>query len=167
MIQNGLKRVAPTLVGSGLVGLMVCAGVVRASAQPVASLDERIVGAERVIVARAHSIRAEWLENEYGDRLIVSRIQLRVEEILKGADAETVQLDLDGGTLDGLTLRVSDLPMLEPGERAVFFLDASSAGAFAPHLRGQGILRLDDRDVVRGSSLRLDDIRAKARGKGR
>ena len=167
MIENGWQGVARTLRGGGLVGMMVCAGVVLASAQPVASLDERIVGAERVVVARAHSIRAEWLENEYGDRLIVSRIQLQVEETLKGAGAESLRLDLDGGTLDGLTLRVSDLPMLEPGERAVFFLDGASTGAFVPHLRGQGILRLDDQNVVRGSSLRLDDIRAKARGMGR
>ena len=164
---NGWKSVARTLRGSAVVGMMVCAGVVQASAQPIASVDERITGAERVVVARANSIKAEWRENEYGDRLIVSRVQLRVEESLKGAAAETLRLDLDGGTLDGLTLQVSDLPMLEPGERAVFFLDGAAADAFVPHLRGQGILILDDQDFVRGTSLRLDDIRAKARGKGR
>ena len=96
----------------------------------------------------------------------VSRIQLQVEETLKGAGAETLRLDLDGGTIDGLTLRISGLPLLEPGERAVFFLDGTSSGAFVPHLRGQGILRLDDQNVIRGTSLHLNDIRAKARGMG-
>ena len=43
-----------------------------------------------------------------------------VEETLKGAPAKELAMDLDGGSLDGLTLRVSDLQSLEPGDRAVF-----------------------------------------------
>jgi hypothetical protein len=73
-------------------------------------------------------------------------------------------VDLDGGTLDGLTLRVSDLQSLEPGDRAVFFLDDTGGGALLPHLRGQGILELDNTDTVKGSSLHLDQIRGMARG---
>jgi hypothetical protein len=56
-------------------------------------------------------------------------------------------------------LRVSSLPTLTPGERAVFFLDRMSDGTFQPHLRGQGILKLDDQNFVKGTSLSLDEIR--------
>ncbi len=94
--------------------------------------------------------------------VIVSEILLEVEETLKGSPDRLVWLDLEGGTLGGITLRVSDLPEIKVGERGVFFLDRGSAN-FAPHLRGQGILKLDPQNIVTGSSLRLDDIRRMAR----
>ena len=109
---------------------------------------------------------ASWRENTFGDRLIVSRVLLNVEETLKGTPSNSpVWMEMEGGTLDGMTLRVSDLPELQPGERAVFFLDQGENGISTPHLRGQGILKLDNDDVVRGSSLRLDAIRTLARGR--
>jgi hypothetical protein len=55
---------------------------------------------------------------------------------------------------------VSDLPSLDVGERAVFFLDETASGGHRPHLRGLGILKLDDAGRVRGTNLTLDDIRA-------
>jgi hypothetical protein len=111
-----------------------------------------------VVVATPKSVNASWHENAFGDRLIVSRYVLQIHETLKGRPAQVVSLDMDGGTLDGFTLRVSSLPILEQGERAVFFLDSRN-GAYQSHLKGQGILKLDDQDVVRGSSLTLAEIR--------
>ena len=154
-----------TSIGA-LLAVLLTSGV--ASAQHVnASLDERIAGADRVVVATPRSVQARWEQNEHGDRLIVSRFLLEVSETLKGGPVKAMWLDLEGGTLDGLTLRVSSLPMLQPGERAVFFLEAGRGNAFQPHLRGQGILRLDEQDRVRGTSLPLNEIRARARGQGR
>jgi hypothetical protein len=132
-----------------------------------ATLPERLKGAARVVVARAATVRASWHNNQYGDRLIVSRILLQVEETLKGAPGQQIVMDLEGGTLDGYTLHVSSLPSLTAGERAVFFLEDTGSNVFRPHLRGQGILKLDDSDVVRGSSLRLGEIRDMARQTGR
>ena len=130
-----------------------------------ATLSEGVEGAQMVVVARAESVTPYWRENEHGDRLIVSRVLLRVEETLKGTPSNTKWLDLEGGTLDGVTLHVSDLPELRTGERAVFLLKANaSTTVTSPHLRGQGILKLDTSDLVRGSSIRLEDIRAIARG---
>lgn len=104
------------------------------------------------------------MENTYGDRLIVSRVLLDVEETLRGSvTGNALWMDLEGGTVDGITLRVSDLPELKAGERAVFFLDQGVNGVATPHLRGQGILKLGKDNVVSGSSLRLDDIRSLAR----
>jgi hypothetical protein len=129
----------------------------------IATLDERVAGAQRVVVATAREVRAEWRENSYGDRLIVSRVQLDVEETLKGASEPEIWLDVEGGTLDGYTLRVSTLPLVQAGDRAVFFLDRGQGPATVPHLKGQGILFLDESDVVRNSSLRLTEIRNRAR----
>ena len=47
-------------------------------------------------------------------------------------------MDIEGGSLDGFTLRVSDLPALQPGDRAVFFLDETDTPVYQPHLRGKG-----------------------------
>jgi hypothetical protein len=163
MTRGGFLTVWRRAFVSALLGVVTMAGA--AGAQPVpASLDERIAGAARVVVATTRSVEARWEQNAHGDRLIVSRFLLEVSETLKGGSGKAVWLDLDGGTLDGLTLRVSSLPSLQPGERAVFFLEPGTGVAFQPHLRGQGILRLDEQDMVRGTSLPLSEIRARARG---
>jgi hypothetical protein len=143
--------------------LAVCAAasIAFASDSRPVPLAERIQGAEVVVVATPTSVDPSWRENGLGDRLIVSRYVLQVHETLKGRRAQAMSLDLDGGTLDGMTLRVSSSPVLAPGERAVFFLDGGN-GAYHAHLKGQGILKLDDQDVVRGSSLTLGEIRRAA-----
>jgi len=160
---------SPTAV-AGALSLAACviasAGVLAASNGRIATLDERIAGAQKVVVASARSVDAGWRENTYGDRLIVSRVLLDVEETLKGgASNGPIWMELEGGTLDGFTLHVSDLPDLRAGERAVFFLDQGDNGFSLPHLRGQGILKLDKDNLVTGSSLRLDAIRTLARGR--
>ena len=109
--------------------MITSAGALAASNGRIATLDERIAGAQKVVVASARSVDAGWRENTYGDRLIVSRVLLDVEETLKGtASNGPIWMELEGGTLDGVTLRVSDLPDLQPGERAVFFLDQGDNG---------------------------------------
>jgi len=126
-------------------------------------LEERAQGASHIVVATVTSVTPRWAVNEFGDRLIVSRLSLRVEETMKGAAASDVSMDVEGGTLDGLTLRVSNLPALERGKRAVFYLNPAADGVYRPHLAGLGILELDDTGFVRGSNLDLATIRASVR----
>jgi hypothetical protein len=76
-------------------------------------------------------------------------------------------MTFEGGTVDGLSMRVSSLPVLTPGERGVFFLERGKSGELRPHLRGHGILKLDAANRVKGSSLTLDDIRRMAGASGR
>ena len=69
-----------------------------------------------------------------------------------------------------LRLLPPDLPNWErndgKGERAVFFLAPAGGGEFQPHLRGQGILKLDKDDRVADSSLTLAEIRRLAASAG-
>jgi hypothetical protein len=124
-----------------------------------AELAQRIHDASQAVVATVGDVRPYFHRNEYGDELIVSRVSLQVSEVLRGQPPAIVPLDVEGGTLNGLTLEVSDMPTLQPGDRGVFLLDRDSAGRTMPHHRGLGILLLDDNDTVRGSSVRLDDVR--------
>ena len=145
-----------------LLVLLALAGAAAAQEQPV-PLQTRARGAERVVVGRVASVDASWQVNDFGDRLIVSLVRVTVDETLKGQTQQSVDVEVEGGTIGELTLRVSDLTTLRPGERAVFYLTRSRRGTLVPYLRGQGLLKLDGANRVAGSSTTLDQIRVAAR----
>lgn len=135
------------------------------TAVPVA---DRANGAERVVVGRVTSVNATWQVNEFGDRLIVSTVRVAVDETLKGQAQATLDVDVEGGTIGNVRLIVSDETSFTPGERAVFYVKRNRRGGFVPHLRGQGLLKLDRLERVQGSSLTLAEIRRLTRaGAGR
>lgn len=134
-----------------------------ASNEQPRSIQERARGAERVVVASVADTSANYERNQFGDNLIVTHARLTVEEDIKGAGGP-VRLAIEGGTVNGITLHVSSLPTLSRGERAVFFITPGPNGQFVPYNRGQGILKLDANNHVKGTSLSLDDVRRMARG---
>ena len=139
------------------VAVFALSPVIRA--QIPVPLAERARGADRVVVGRVASVTPQWQVNEFGDRLIVSTLQVTVSETLKGETTPTVDVEVEGGTIGQLTLHVSDQVQFTPGERATFFLKRNPRRTFVPHLRGQGLLKLDGSNRVPGSSLTLDVIR--------
>src|SRR5262245_39407467 len=138
---------------------VMLAAALEVRAQGPVPLLERARGAERVVVGRAASSTPMWQVNEHGDRLIVSVVRVAIEETLKGPAAATLDVEIEGGTIGDLTLHVSDQEPFVPGERAVLYLRRTSRGTFAPHVRGQSLLKMDAANRVQGSSLTLDDIR--------
>jgi hypothetical protein len=144
-----------------LTAIALCAinTVVLASSGRPVDITERIQGAQAIVVATALNVDARWDHNAAGDLLIMSRIALHVEETLKGRPFSSRLLDVEGGTLNGVTLHVSSLPDVKPGERAVVFLDENGSMVDAPHGKGLGILKLDAANRVVGSSLSVNDIR--------
>ena len=112
-------------------------------------LSTRLRGAERVVVATVQQVSAKHGFNEYGDALILSEITLEVQESLRGDAQGTATFTLEGGTVGELTLRVSDLPTLVPGDRGVFALRRSPAGeTWLPNGRALGIiLTTEDADL--------------------
>jgi hypothetical protein len=81
----------------------------------------QIPESDTILDATVTAVPPRWETTSYGDRIIVSRLTLAVHKVHKGQKVETV--DVPGGTLDGLTLRVSHLPLLKKGDRAIFRLD--------------------------------------------
>ncbi len=148
----------PTIVYlcCGLLGSDLAA---RTNQKPPVPEAERAQGAERIVVGRVASVAPLWRVNEFGDRLIVSVVRVNVSQTLKGQPLPTLDVEVEGGTIGELTLRVSDQMSFSPGERAVFYLKRTARGTFAPHLRGEGLLKLDAADRVSGSSLTLEQIR--------
>jgi hypothetical protein len=100
----------------------------------------RFAGAERVVVGTVARVRPAFGTNEHGDQLIISTVTLRVEESLRGNAADVVSFEIEGGTVGDLSLEVSDLPALRPGDRGVFALRRDTRGSWVPNRRSLGIL---------------------------
>ena len=132
-----------------------------ASSDPPVDVGKQSKGAKKVVLATVTDVDAAFGENEFGDRLILSQVTLRVDETMKGAPETSIVMSVEGGTVGELTLTVSDMPRMARGERAVLFLDEAKAnrGGHVPHGRGAGVLKLDADDRVAGTSVSLDDVR--------
>lgn len=128
---------------------------------------ERAQTAERVVVGTVVSVTPRFDTNEFGDRLIVSQTVVRVDETLKGVPAETLSIDVEGGTIGGVTLKVSDVRAVGVGDRTVFFVKTNRRGQLVPSLRGHSILHLNSRDEDDEEQVTLTDVRTKVRGGGR
>jgi len=144
--------------------LLMCAfafsswAMVHAQRSDVSS-GERARNAEQVVVGHVSSVTPVWRDTDYGDRLIFSVLHVAVDETLKGAAQQSVDVEVEGGTIGSLTLRVSDLDTYRPGDRAIFYLQHNRRGALVPHLRGLGLQRLDTAGHVAGSTVTLDQVR--------
>ncbi len=147
------------LAVAATLGLTCATAAAAAQEGPPVPLVERARGAEQIILGRVASVSPEWRVNDFGDRLIVSVVRVTVDETLKGGSQNTVDIEVEGGTIGDLTLHVSDQQSFVPGDRAVFYLARSRRGPMVPHLRGQGTLKLDQASRVPNSSLTLDEIR--------
>jgi hypothetical protein len=143
--------------GSGAAALAASVG------QPV-PIETRARGAQKVFVAAVQDVQARFAINEFGDQLIVSDLTLLVEETLKGPRERTVVVAVEGGTVGELTLEVSDMPVMQKGQRAVFFVDLTAAGEHRPHGRGQGIVVLDALDRAPDAGSTLADVRRRVQG---
>jgi hypothetical protein len=160
LVDDSIETLSVTrlLTVVGLCCGLLESDVIAIQATPV-PLAERARGAERVVVGRVASVAPAWHVNEFGDQLIVSKVRVVVNETLKGPAVQALDVEIEGGTIGELTLRVSDQTSFSPGERGVFYLNRTARGTFVPHLRGQGLLKLDASNRVSGSSLTLEEIR--------
>lgn len=124
-------------------------------------LNRNIQNAQTILQGRVTSGRSEFVTRPDGSRTIVTRYMLQVDESLKGTAPASQELVIDGGTVDGLTLKVSDMPPLAVGEELIVFGNQTAEG-FRPYGRQSGLLRVEQNSrLVRGRSLSVDDVRAR------
>jgi hypothetical protein len=149
-------------LGAGLL----LAGSVQAAVAADPPTDALIAGLQRAnvsIVGTVTETRPARRRNSFGDDLIVTTAIVYVNETLHGTGPAWLPIEIDGGTLNGVTMRASDLPLLNRGDRAVILADQLKDGRFVPHGRGQGVLPLQADDRLQDSTLTLDDVRRIAR----
>ncbi len=143
---------------------LTCSSVIvsaQTSAPPDVPAQAR--GAKRIVVGRILDVQGQFQTNRFGDRLIVSNVLVEVSETLKGDREPLVRMAVEGGTVGDLTLKVSDLPAVHPGDRGVFFLDDGGSGIHVPHDRGRGVLKLTGADQVEGTPISLEEVRQQVR----
>jgi hypothetical protein len=97
-------------------------------------LPELAERADRVVIAQVAAVTTEW---DSTHSTIVSRVELAVEETLKGDVPANRRLRLVqvGGQVGELVMRVSGQPGFVVGERAVLFLEGPAGNC---HLVGLG-----------------------------
>ncbi|MFL5812954.1 MAG: hypothetical protein ACJ763_05205 [Bdellovibrionia bacterium] len=148
----------------GVFALLAVPGLGLASQERAnVTIEQRAQGSDVVVHGKVKEKRFEKQRNDQGDELIVTHVNLEVQENLKGTESSSVDMVVEGGTYEGMTLKVSDQPELVMGEEVVAFLNKTEDG-YRPNRRGQGILRLKPgTHQVANSSLDLDTIRQKTR----
>jgi hypothetical protein len=151
---------------SALFALCLAAVTVSASVDPPVDLVQHAKGANKVVMGTVSDVHSAFGVNEHGDQLILSQVELRVEEMMKGTPQSTVVFTVEGGTVGNLTLEVSDMQQMERGKRAVLFLTNSSKGD-VPHGRSAGVMELNADNRVTGTDLTVDEIRAAVRAAAR
>lgn len=142
-----------------LLSLVLLAPINAAGQVVDSDLATRARAATQVVVGRVVDVASRMGTNASGDRLIYSDLLIEVSETLKGTPAGTVTVTLEGGEANGLILKVSDMPQMRSGDRAVYFLTHSARGEWVPVDRGRGVARLDAANRLEGGQLSLTEAR--------
>ena len=144
--------------------LAVLAGAAAAGADTTVPTDlaTRLRGASRTVVGSVARTESRLVRTQRGDEIIVTRTWIRVEEALKGRAEAMVAVDVEGGTVNGISMRASDITPLAVGERAVVLLEPTAEGGWRPHRRGLGLLRLTADNQVRELGVSLATVRRTA-----
>lgn len=82
---------------------------------------------DRIVQGRVLSMSCHAGTNQYGDQLIYTDISIRTDQALKG-ERTNMLLTIEGGTANGITLKVSDVPTFKVGEEVVVFAKKQAAG---------------------------------------
>lgn len=82
--------------------------------------------AELIFTGQVAGQRAEWRSNG-GQRSIVTLVTFAVRQIHKGRAESTVTLQFLGGSVDGVTLEVADVPKFKIGERVILFIEGNGS----------------------------------------
>ncbi|HVK60053.1 MAG TPA: hypothetical protein VM432_00835 [Bdellovibrionales bacterium] len=151
----------PAISTSAFLGILIATSLANAEVVPE-SVEAQTDGSDQVAVVDVENLRSERAVNEHGDQLIVTHARLKVREMLKGRfKQQQPEMTIEGGTVDGVTLQVSDQPKLARGEQLVVFLKERGA-KHTPYRRGQGVMRVK-KDRVEESNSALSEIRDRVR----
>jgi hypothetical protein len=92
-----------------------------ASVSVLMTLDELVVGSQRVVIGTPVDRTSRWEELPSGRR-IVTYTKLSIDETLVGASNSEIVVRTFGGVVDGIGQQVSGEATLKIGERSLVFL---------------------------------------------
>jgi len=103
------------------------------------TLDDLVQKSGRIIVGKCISRESRWNDR---NTLILTTARFAVSEPLKGSSDGFVNVVTVGGTLDGITQTVSGMPVFEPEEEVLLFLEPSKNSHWQPLGLSQGKFRI-------------------------
>lgn len=103
------------------------------------TLDDLVQKSGRIIVGKCIARESRWNDR---NTLILTTARFVVSERLKGSSNGFVDVVTVGGTLDGITQTVSGMPVFEPEEDVLLFLEPSKNGNWQPLGMSQGKFRI-------------------------
>jgi hypothetical protein len=112
-----LRRHLPYLIS--LVAFTAGSALPAAGAVIHKDIAELTADAQQIVIGDVTEVISFW-DNQHA--LIKSRITVRVDEYLVGQGTGQEVLEMSGGTVGDVTLRVSVLPVFERGDRVLLFL---------------------------------------------
>ena len=132
-----------------------------ATSYPPVTFDELITRADVIFVGEVVDVRPYTQSTRDGE-IIKTRVVFRVADPLWGTKSTLETFDFLGGEIDGVVMRVAEMPRFAVGDRRVVF---ARRGRSINPIVGftQGLMRVD-RDtfgVERVSAMRLSDLRAR------
>lgn len=127
---------------TGFVLTLILAGAASGAVQPE-PIEALAADAQQIVVGDVVKLSSFW---DDAQERIKSGIVVRVDQYLLGQGTGTEILEMSGGTVDGVTLRVSVLPVFEVGDHVLLLLNDNPirlAGGF------QGAYLTDGEQVAR------------------
>jgi hypothetical protein len=86
------------------------------------SFAQLVEQAEVIFQGSVTDVKSQWV-GEGAQRHIMSYVTFNVEDSLKGAPGQTYTIRMFGGTVDGVTMAVSDAPKFSVGDRNILFVE--------------------------------------------
>jgi hypothetical protein len=84
------------------------------------STEKLTIDSEIVIEGEVEKVKSHWSKDR---RTIVTKATVRNRDVIKGKSVKAkITIEYEGGEIDGLGLKVSDVAPLERGEKVILFL---------------------------------------------
>lgn len=106
--------------------LVLLAAAVSATSVIAPTFNELVDLSREIFVGKTLSRSSQWVDTRDG-RAIVTLITFTVEESLKGGLQTQTSLEFLGGTVEGMTMTVADMPQFAVGDRDVLFVGDRNA----------------------------------------
>jgi hypothetical protein len=125
------------------------------------SLPDRAKASDIVVLATVNSATSSYETNAFGDRLIVTKLGLSIQESMKGPQAQDMEVQLLGGTVGEVSMVASHEPAIPVnGTQAVLFLK-DKGGKLVPSASEDSIMKVSNGKVTdEKSSLTVEQVRA-------
>jgi hypothetical protein len=116
----GVIRLPAWLLATALV-VAFAATSARATTVIAPDFDSLVKGADYVARAAVKSVTSEYRTTPHG-KAIFTKVELQVLEAITGTPPQPLVLELLGGTVDGVTMRVEGVPLFHVGDEDILFV---------------------------------------------